>query len=126
MYYLILSLLFAPSVTVYERQVEPVKSHFEVIKGYPMEAQKIIWCESSNIPEAVGENLDKDGEVWSRDHSFWQINDYYHTTKAESMGLDIQDPSDNLTYGYWLYQAEGSKHWLASKECWTNPELKIN
>ena len=125
MHYLILSLLFAPSVMIYERQEEPVKSHFEVIKGYPIEAQRIIYCESKNDHYAEGENF-IDGEVWSRDHSFWQINDYYHTTKASDMGLDIKDPSDNLTYGYWLYQAEGSKHWLASKECWTNPELKIN
>ena len=98
----------------------------EIITGYPEEAQKIIWCESRNIAEAVGENLDKDGEVWSRDHSFWQINDYYHAAKALDMGLDITDPSANLKYGHWLYQTEGSKHWSASRKCWADPQLKIN
>ena len=87
-----------------------------------MEAQRIIYCESDNIPEAIGENI-IDGEVWSRDYSFWQINDYYHATKAKSMGLDIKDPSDNLKYGYWLYKNEGTRHWLASRHCWADTHL---
>ena len=78
------------------------------------------------MEDALNENLNEDGSAWSRDYGYWQINDYYHEEKASGMGLDIKNPGDNIKYGEWLYQTEGSKAWSASQQCWSDSTLKIN
>jgi len=34
--------------------------------------------------------------------------------------LDPFNPEDNLACGIWLYENEGTRHWLPSEECWNN------
>ncbi len=82
-------------------------------------ATKIIRCESKNKPFAKGHNRGKDGIVWSTDHSYWQLNDYYWKEKMMvEFGWDITIPPENLEAGFWLLSTEGTQPWKASENCW--------
>jgi hypothetical protein len=82
-------------------------------------AREIMRCESSHYGGAVNYNRRPDGTIWSTDVGMWQINNYYHEATATSMGLDIYNEYDNVTYGFWLLANEGTHHWKASAYCWT-------
>ncbi len=47
------------------------------------------------------------------------LNDYYWKETAESMGLDIKKPDDNLYFGFWLYSQYGDAPWVWSQTCWS-------
>jgi len=76
-------------------------------------ASRIIKCESSNKPNAIGTLA-----VVGKDVGYWQLNTYFHEESAIKMGLDIYTPEDNLEYGFWLLSTQGSRHWNASRACW--------
>lgn len=84
----------------------------------PFLAASIIYCESKGRPDAVWKNKDKNGEVWSRDWGYWQINDYYQDATATAQGYDIHDPEQNLEYGFVLMSKQGTRPWSASQSCW--------
>lgn len=85
----------------------------------PFLAKKIMWCESRQYEnKAINENKRDDGSVWSLDIGRWQINDYWHQETMKSMGWDIYDDHDNVSYGFYLLNKEGTRHWNASKHCW--------
>ena len=72
----------------------------------------IIACESNNrhvigTLSEVGVDIGK-----------CQINTYWHEEKAESMGLNLFDPDDNMEYCLYLFNAEGVKPWRSSQVCW--------
>jgi hypothetical protein len=72
----------------------------------------IIDCESSNR-HVVG-TLAKVGI----DIGKCQINTYWHLERAESMGLNLYDPADNMEYCLYLFKTEGVKPWRSSQACW--------
>ena len=80
--------------------------------------RKIIACESANNPLAINKNIDSGGKNWSTDYSFFQINDYFHQGTMEKLGLDIENPWDNLEYGFMLINKGGFRFWKASSGCW--------
>ncbi len=82
-------------------------------------ARRIIKCEAQMYGSAVNENRDSEGLVWSRDWSYFQINDYYHEATARKMGLDIKNGYDNLEYGFYLMSKQGTTPWGASRHCWS-------
>ena len=72
----------------------------------------IIACESSNrhvigTLSEVGVDIGK-----------CQINTYWHGERAESMGLNLFDPDDNMEYCLYLFKSEGVKPWRSSQVCW--------
>lgn len=81
-------------------------------------AREIIRCESRIYKKATNENLDKNGNIWSKDHGYWQINDYWHEETAKKLGFNIYDEWDNLEYGFILISQQGTSPWSASKGCW--------
>lgn len=81
-------------------------------------ARRIIGCESGFNPDATNKNYKGDVH-WSTDIGMGQINDYYHKTRMDEMGLDIYDHEDNLRYTFILL-SEGETHYKASKFCWNN------
>lgn len=87
-------------------------------------AHAIIDCESESDPDAVNKNRDRQGNVWSRDYGYWQINDYRHRKEAAKLGLEITDPDDNLIYGFYLLKRDGTRHWNASRARWEPMLLK--
>ena len=67
---------------------------------------------------------DKYGEVLrglvnSSDVGVFQINKYYHSDRAESLGLDLNTIEGNMAYARDLYNREGTQPWSASKKCWS-------
>jgi len=80
----------------------------------------IIACESSNrhvigTLSEVGVDIGK-----------CQINTYWHGERAESMGLDLFDPDDNMEYCLYLFESEGVKPWRSSRVCWQQALEKEN
>lgn len=58
------------------------------------------------------------GNVDPRDLGVMQINEYFHATTAEKLGLDIESLPGNLAYARYLYEREGTTPWLSSVKCW--------
>lgn len=89
-------------------------------------ARSIIGCESQWKADAVHENWRYkivDGfkirdYVWSRDRSYFQLNDYYQAAPMAARGWDILDWRDNLQAGFYLLKTQGTQPWLASVGCW--------
>lgn len=96
--------------------LEHEKMHVKREINKEIEKQKIlkaiIDCESSNR-HVVG-TLAKVGI----DIGKCQINTYWHGDRAESMGLNLYNPADNLEYCLYLFKTEGVKPWRSSQACW--------
>ena len=82
-------------------------------------ARNIIACESQNNAEAKGYNY-RQGELWSTDIGYWQINDYYHKDRMTELGFNINVPRDNIQFGFMLLSEQGTSPWSASQRCWQN------
>lgn len=79
--------------------------------------EAIIQCESG------GRHIDGVLAKVGVDKGICQINTYWHGDRATAMGLDLDNIDDNVQYGLFLLQTEGTKPWRASKHCW-QPVLK--
>jgi hypothetical protein len=80
----------------------------------------IIDCESSNR-HVIG-TLAKVGV----DIGKCQINTYWHSERAEQMGLNLFDPDDNMEYCLYLFEEEGVRPWKSSQVCWRQTLEKEN
>lgn len=99
-----------------EEKVEILAESYGVDKDV---AGAIICAESKNNEDAINKNRDKSGAVWSKDYGYWQLNDYYHVKAATRLGYDIiNNPDDNLMYGFYLLARDGTAPWSASKTRW--------
>lgn len=80
----------------------------------------IAFCESTNrqFDENTGEALR--GIQNSKDIGLFQINEGFHKDKSQSLGFDIYTTEGNVGYALWLLEKEGSRHWKASKPCWSS------
>lgn len=81
-------------------------------------AREIIRCESKNHANAKNDNYDKQGNYWSSDHGYWQINDYYNRATAKARGYDIDIWQENLEYGFIMLKEQGTQPWKSSAYCW--------
>jgi len=81
----------------------------------------VIRCEGTMYPTTPNRNIDKLGQVWSRDWGPLQINDFYHEATMRKQGRDIHNNMDSLNYGLEMMQKEGMRPWKASKHCWDKP-----
>lgn len=93
----------------------------------------IAACESSGAVSASPRQFNANGSIlWGQNPKLWditratttdvgelQISLTYHGPEIKTLGLDvINSESDNVYYGYLLYQKYGSRPWDASKGCW--------
>ncbi len=58
------------------------------------------------------------GEQVYEDVGLMQINETYHKSTADKLGLDLNTMQGNVAYGRYLYDKEGSAPWNSSKGCW--------
>jgi len=112
----------SPPLEVIETKVEqPLNVRIEALATkYRVDvsvANRIIKCESSFKENAFNKNI-KDGVHWSTDFGYFQVNDFFHEKEMIKIGLDIHTPNDNLEYGFYLLQRDGTRHWKASSKCW--------
>lgn len=105
-----------------EEQAELAKAYTDLSKNVTqfVLAEAIIQCESSGRPH-VNNNLARVG----KDIGYFQINTHFHEEKAKLMGLDLNNPDDNIEYGVMLLAKYGTAPWKASKHCWTQALLKL-
>lgn len=82
-------------------------------------ARRIIQCESNMYEGAINYNKNADGTIWSQDLHDFQINDFFHKSRMESLGLNYYDRWDSLEYGFMLLAQDGVRHWKASRYCWS-------
>jgi len=99
----------------------------ELVRDYYSETPilvEIARCESHF------RHYDKNGDVMrgttnTKDVGVMQINEAYHSDKAETLGLDIYSLDGNLEYAKYLYEKEGTKPWRSSAKCWSRELAKI-
>lgn len=103
-----------------EKQIEKLKTTEGIVKEYfidtPVMAD-IAFCESRF------RQFDKNGNplrgfVNSADVGVMQINEKYHAETAAKLGINIYTLEGNMEYGKYLYETQGTKPWVHSKECW--------
>lgn len=104
-----------PIVRTLDSEIDRLSKKYEVSSST---VREIIKCEGRLYENAINENINKKGEVWSRDWGNFQINDYYHEKIMKDMNMDIHNRWDSLEYGFMLMKKEGLKPWSASKSCW--------
>lgn len=83
--------------------------------------QKIAYCESRN------RQFDNDGSVIrgvvnSKDVGIFQINEKYHLSDSQKMGINIHTVDGNMKYAKYLYEKQGTRPWNSSRPCWGNAE----
>lgn len=71
--------------------------------------------------------FDKDGSVLRgrvnpKDVGVFQINEYYHLTTAQKLGIDIYSLQGNIKYAKILYDRNGTRDWKASQPGWSKGE----
>ena len=116
----------APGATVSKEEMTienkfPTKKELEqkarvYFKDYPI-LVKIAGCESQFRQYDAKGNILK-GKVNKGDLGLMQINKYYHGTKADELGFDIETVEGNMAYAKYLYNREGTKPWDSSSKCW--------
>lgn len=55
----------------------------------------------------------------SGDKGLFQVSTKYHGHRVKALGLDMNNPKDNIKYARMLYDANGLNDWSASKHCWS-------
>lgn len=58
------------------------------------------------------------GEVNRGDVGVMQINEFYHSDRAETLGFDLHTLEGNIAYAKYLYEKEGTRPWDSSSRCW--------
>ncbi len=74
--------------------------------------------------ESTFSQIDKEGKVIrgrvnSADVGVMQINEKYHSVKAEELGYDLHTIDGNIAFAKYLYEKYGVKPWNASSKCWS-------
>lgn len=54
----------------------------------------------------------------SGDKGLFQISTKYHGHRVKQLGLNMNNPKDNIKYARMLYNERGLQPWSASKGCW--------
>ena len=102
------------------RQIEVVSDWQPLIQQHfkdedIVRALKIIYCESSGRPNAVGKNTNG-----TKDIGLWQFNDNtwaWLKGKLKFTGTR-SDPILSTKVAKWLIYNDGWYHWNSSKHCW--------
>ncbi len=63
------------------------------------------------------------GKVNDRDVGALQINEYYHSKRAQKLGIDIYTVKGNMEYARILYEESGSQPWVSSSPCWMKSDV---
>jgi hypothetical protein len=79
--------------------------------------KKIAFCESQNRQFTEDGNVLR-GKVNPKDIGVMQINEKYHLSTAQKLGLNIYTLEGNIDYAKYLYKTQGVKPWIHSSKCW--------
>ena len=129
--------LFSPVIYTAEAETKPPPApsvvQIEVREEVPDILLRIADCESGKRDKegrAIGDSAthyDVNGDVligrmnapeYGVDIGKYQINEVFHGERAEELGLDLYNERDNEAYALMLYEANGTRDWMASSSCW--------
>lgn len=82
-------------------------------------AVAIARCESSLRQYDQNGNVVR-GKVNPKDIGVFQINEDYHLSRSQKLGLDIYTTHGNIEYALSLIKKSGNKPWSSSKACWVD------
>ena len=88
-----------------ERKIDEAFPNVPIMK-------KVAWCESRYKIDAFNPTNNSD------DKGLFQISTKYHGHRTKDLGLDMNDPIDNIAYAKILYDESGLAPWIWSKPCW--------
>lgn len=91
----------------------------ELYKVSSSTVRAVAKCESSLYGSANNKNFDENGNVWSTDFGYLQVNDYFHEQTMAKLGMDIHNEWDSLEYGIRMMSEQGLTPWKASSKCWS-------
>lgn len=111
------SLPFVGEGDISPENASPLKESIQ--NEIPIILQKIAWCESKN------KQYNADGTVHRgvqnrQDVGKFQINEHYHLTTSQKLGIDIYTLEGNTEYALYLYKINGTRDWNWSKWCWSD------
>jgi hypothetical protein len=106
-----------PEIKTLDSEIDRLSIKYNVSSST---VRAVIKCESSMYGSAINYNRNADGSIWSTDYGWLQVNDYYHGSDMQKLGLEITNEWDSLEYGFMLMQNKGLAPWSASKHCWIN------
>ena len=87
---------------------------------YPFTLDRIAACESQGMQYYDdGMVVTHENKNGSWDIGMYQINSSWLPT-AHRMGLNLYNLKDNIEFGIWLYNREGTTPWNASRNCWSD------
>jgi hypothetical protein len=78
----------------------------------------IAQCESHYHQYAADGSIYR-GKVNNQDVGVMQINEHYHASTAEKLGLDLYTIQGNVAYAQYLYEKQGTAPWVSSEPCWS-------
>jgi len=83
-------------------------------KVFPEEPRmvKVAKCESDYKVDAFNPTNNSD------DKGVFQISTLYHGERVETLGLDMNNPKENIDFARILYDESGLQPWNASRNCW--------
>lgn len=84
----------------------------------PIIARKIAFCESS-LQQFNPDGTLLRGHVNSKDVGLFQINLFYHLADSKKLGYDVMAVDGNIAYAMLLLKRDGTRHWNASRHCWS-------
>jgi len=87
----------------------------EVMKAFPDAPimLKVMRCEGGYDIDAYNPTNG------SGDKGLFQISTLHHGKRVKALGLDMNNPSDNIKYAKMLYDEQGLEPWKWSKHCWS-------
>lgn len=115
------------ATTTYDYTVLNASTSPEVIVN-EVSVIKEVWGENSHIGLAIaqcesGIKQKINGVIVRNpvtpDVGVFQVNQDYHKESSLSMGLNVYELKDNVTYAKYLFDKNGTKDWNASKHCWS-------
>lgn len=92
----------------------PERIEKEVMKVFPDAPimLKVMKCEGGHDIDAYNPTNG------SGDKGLFQISTLHHGKRVKALGLDMNNPIDNIAYARMLYDEQGLTPWKWSKHCW--------
>ncbi len=84
---------------------------------------KVAHCESRFRQYGTDGSVFR-GIVNDLDVGIMQVNEYYHSSTAEKLGLDLYTIQGNVAYARYLYEKQGTAPWVSSEPCWGKYKTK--
>lgn len=92
---------------------------------YPQVLDAIAMCESGATQYTSNGGI-LHGTKHPADTGYFQINKDVWGSTADKMGINLDNPKQNIEFAIWLFERFGTQPWNSSKSCWVDYADKLN